>query len=278
MRKLAFLPILLLLLVAMSLPHRAVADDKIGIVLMHGKLGDPLGKSRSRNAPLVGGVLISKLRDAGYLVSTPEMCWSRGRAFDSTYPNCLAEIDKAIADLKGQGATKIVVAGQSLGGNAAIAYGATHSGLYGVIGFSPASDPTFKTDPDLGFQEQLDKARQLIAAGKADDKNTFTDRNTGPQGFYNVTLDTTPRIFLSFNDADSPANIRASVTKLTAPLLWIAGDSDPSQAEGPSHAFNLAAPNPLSRSVSVHATHLEVPDAGAEVVLSWLKELKASRQ
>lgn len=89
---------------------------------MHGKLGSPLGQTGLiGNRQPIGARLAADLKGAGYLVATPEMCWSARRGFDKTYPECLKEIDGAIAELKAHGASRFVVGGLSLGGNAAIA-------------------------------------------------------------------------------------------------------------------------------------------------------------
>ena len=53
-------------------------------------------------------------KSAGYLVDTPEMCWSRRRIYDRPFLDCLTEIDSAIGRLKGRGAGTIVSAGSSL--------------------------------------------------------------------------------------------------------------------------------------------------------------------
>lgn len=247
---------------------QAQAPQKIGIVLMHGKLGIRMG-----------GWLVAALQNAGYPVVAPEMCWSGQRRYDRPYPDCLAEIDAAIASLKSQGATSIVVGGISLGGNAALAYGATHTGLKGIIGLSPADDPTRKANSSNAklsgaFANSLAKARDLIAQGKGDEKASFDDINTGPSGSYAVTIDTTPRIFLSFYGPDSLANIPPNVAKLKAPLLWVAGSDDPTQSGGPAFAFDKAPPNPLNRYVVVHANHRQVPDAAADTALAWLAALR----
>ncbi len=247
---------------------QAQAPQKTGVVLMHGKLGAPMG-----------GLLVAALLKAGYKVVTPEMCWSGQRSFDRPYPDCLAEIDAAIASLKAQGATSIVVGGASLGGNAALAYGETHSGLKGIIGLSPADDPTRKANssgPQLSaaFVGSLAKAGNLIAQGKGDEKASFGDINTGAAGSYAITVNTTPNIFLSFNGPDSPANIPANVAKLKAPLLWVAGSDDPTQTGGTAFAFDKAPPNPLNRYAIVKANHLQVSNAAADTVLAWLAALR----
>ncbi|MBX9633773.1 MAG: alpha/beta hydrolase, partial [Magnetospirillum sp.] len=101
----------------------AQADDKLGIVLMHGKEGRP---------DRIIDHLASALSSEGFLVDSPEMCWSKRRIYDKPYAQCLAELDQSVARLKAEGATAIVIAGHSLGGNGALGYGATH-GVKGVI-------------------------------------------------------------------------------------------------------------------------------------------------
>lgn len=260
------------LLGALAAPARA--EGAVGIVLLHGKLGMPLGEATRRGGPPIGEQLVAALKDAGYRVAAPELCWSRARGFDEIYTDCFGDIDRAIAKLKAAGATAIVVGGLSLGGNAAIAYGATHPGLLGVIGLSPADDPRVKAGHNPTVVASVAKAQSLIGAGQGDAKTSFDDVNTGPQGSYPMAIDTTPRIFLSFDGPDSPARIPANVAKLTMPLLWVAGNSDPTQAAGPAFAFAKAPPNPLNRYVIVGASHTQVPDAATPAVLAWLAALK----
>ncbi len=249
------------------------AQQRIGVVLMHGKLGIPMGMTYGRG-PAIGAGLVAALRNAGYLVATPEMCWSRQRNFDKPYPDCIAEVDSAVAQLRTQGATAFVVAGLSLGGNGAIAYGATHSGIIGIMAFGPADDPTRKsTRPEVAAS--LAHAQQLMAQGQGDVKTSFDDVNTGTGGVFSMTVATTPRIFLSFNDAGALTHIGANVAKLTVPILWVAGDHDPTQGSAAS-VFHMAPANPLNRLVTVHSNHVGTPDAGADAALAWLAELKKS--
>ncbi|HET9149289.1 MAG TPA: alpha/beta fold hydrolase [Alphaproteobacteria bacterium] len=251
----------------------ARADDKLGIVLMHGKMGAPMGQSGlAKGKPSIGARLIADLKGAGYLVAAPEMCWSRRRNFDKPYPDCLAELDGVIADLKAHGATRIVVSGLSLGGNAAIAYGATHAGLLGVIAYGPADDPGKKAArPEIAAA--IRKAERLAFESKGDVPTTFDDVNTGPQGTFDTTLHITPNIYLSFYGPKSLAHIPATTAKLKAPLLWIAGNSDPTQRGGQAYAFGNAPSNPMNRYIVVSATHLQTPDAGRAATLAWLADL-----
>ena len=61
------------LIVAAFLTARGAVADTTGIVLMHGLQGSPNQVIDS---------LATALQGAGYLVETPEMCWSRRRIFD----------------------------------------------------------------------------------------------------------------------------------------------------------------------------------------------------
>jgi dienelactone hydrolase len=263
----------LLALMGILFASSARADGKIGIVLMHGKLGAPLGTtSLVGNKTPLGGRLVADLKSAGYLVATPEMCWSGRRGFDKPYEECLTEIDAAVADLKTHGASAIVVAGLSLGGNAALAYGATRPGLMGVIAYGPADDPKSKAiRPEI--VAVVAQAERLVARGKGDERSQFDDVNAGPHGIYKMELRTTARIYLSFYGPHASGDIPANTAKLKAPLLWIAGDDDPTQRRGRSFAFNDAPPNPLNRYVTVRASHLQTPDAGRQATLAWLAEL-----
>lgn len=251
----------------------ALAQQRIGIVLLHGKLGVAMGMANARG-DAYGGRLVGALRNAGYLVVAPEMCWSRQRGFDKTYPDCIAEVDNAIAQLKMQGATAIVVGGLSLGGNGAIAYGATHTGIVGIMAFGPADDPTRKSQrPEVAAS--LGRARQLITQGQGDTKTSFDEFNASTGGIYAMTVRTTPRIFVSFNDSDALTHIGPNLSKLTVPILWVAGDGDPTQAIA-STLFQTVQANPRSRLVTVHSNHVGTPDAGTDAALAWLAQLTKS--
>jgi dienelactone hydrolase len=250
----------------------ARADDRLGIVLMHGKLGAPMGQSGpARGRPSIGARLIADLEGAGYLVATPEMCWSRRRNFDKPYPDCLAELDGVIADMKAHGATRIVVSGLSLGGNAAIAYGATRAGLLGVIAYGPADDPGKKAR--LSEVAAAIRKAERLSASKGNIPTDFDDVNTGPQGTFDTTLHITPNIYLSSYGPESLAHIPVTTAKLKAPLLWIAGNADPTQRGGKAYAFDNAPASPMNRYIVVPATHLQTPDAGRTATLAWLTNL-----
>jgi pimeloyl-ACP methyl ester carboxylesterase len=210
------------------------------------------------------------LRRAGYLVEAPEMCWSGRRNYDRAYPDCLAEVDSAIARLKGAGATGIVLAGHSFGGNTAIAYGSRHPGLLGILVLNPAFDPRALAHRSK-VTASVAKAQAMINVGKADDPDFFP---------FTTAMDlvrATPKIYLSFNGPAAMTYMPANTPKLTAPLLWIAGDDDSGQT-GPRYAFDKAPANPLSHFIWVPGNHVSVLRSGIAPALTWLRDITRSSQ
>jgi pimeloyl-ACP methyl ester carboxylesterase len=241
----------------------AQAAEKIGVVLMHGEQGAP--------GRLING-LGTKLEKAGYLVSRPDMCWSARRSYEADFHACLATVDETIVKLRNLGATKIVVGGFSLGGAAAIAYGAAHPDLFGVFALAPAHDAEAMTALP-GVKDSIAKAQDLVAQGKGDEEGTFEDVAIGPSGPYLNEIATTPTIYLSFFGAGSDVNIPKSAAKLAIPLLWVAGRSDPTQGGGEVYAFAKAKENKASRYVTVDGEHNATPDASGDALTGWLAQL-----
>lgn len=244
--------------VAVALAGAPAAADGIGIVLLHGKQGMPSSPNLSS--------LTGSLANAGFLLERPEMCWSRRRIYDRTYSDCLSDIDAAVERLKSQGASVIVVAGQSLGANGAIAYGASRKDIAAIVGMAPAHDPQqFGRRPSI--VASLQRARALVATGKGNVPAAFADVNAGRD--FSVT--TTPTIYLSFFAPDSPAALRVNTARLRVPLLWIAGTADFTQNN--SRPIFSTAKNPKNRYQTVNTDHLRTPDASAGVILPWLKQV-----
>jgi len=254
-RKLAIL-LMLALLPWLCAP---VLAQTIGVVLMHGKTGSP-------NTVIDG--LATVLQGAGYLVDTPEMCWSRRRSYDRPFLDCLTEIDSAVSRLKSRGAVRIVVAGMSQGGDAALAYGARRANLAGIVALAPAAAPERQVAVPA-ISESVVEARAMVAAGRGNEPGSFVDRNVN--GTFSVR--TTATIYLSYLDPQGPANMLDNVRNLHAPLLWVAGSADPSQTRANSE-FNQAAANPSNRFVMVTSAHLGTPNAARDAVLAWLQELR----
>jgi pimeloyl-ACP methyl ester carboxylesterase len=249
---------IVLLLLTLAAPARA---SDIGIVIMHGLQGSP--------GSAVTGRFESAMKANGYAIQTPEMCWSEKRLFDTDFLGCLRDIDAAVAKLQGAGARRIVIAGQSLGGNAALSYAALHPGVAGVIALAPAGNAAgLASNPQV--QPSIAQARQMVAGGHANDRAHFTTTNNGKP----VPVDTTAAIFLSFTDPQGPAAFSRLLFRVSAPVLWVAGNADQTQRNADAQ-FAVLPPNPLNRMEHVTAAHLETPAAAVPAALEWLKTLPA---
>lgn len=241
-----------------------VEAGSLGIVLVHGKQGRPVGFERITEA----------LNEAGWQTERPEMCWSRARIYDQPYLDCLGDIDSAIRRLRERGATEIVIVGMSLGGNGVLGYGARHAGLKGIVALAPAHAPeVISLRPDVA--QSLLKARAMIAEGRGDAMDEFADVNTGAgTALVNFTVRTTARIYVSFFAPESAAVMTENAGKLKAPLLLVSGTNDPTQ-RGARNIFQSVPSNPMNRFVSVDATHMGTPAAARPAMFEWLKELLA---
>ena len=136
--------------------HAAAAQDKFGVVLMHGK----------QSAPEQHGPLASAIAIAGFPVELPEMCWSDRRIYDRDYLACLDDIAPALGRLRARGAASVVIAGHSLGANAALAYGARND-VKGIVALAPghlpevlATRPPIAADLDRSPQADCRRTRQ----------------------------------------------------------------------------------------------------------------------
>jgi pimeloyl-ACP methyl ester carboxylesterase len=234
----------------------AAAQDRIGVVLMHGK----------QSAPEQHEPLASAIAAAGFPVERPEMCWSGRRIYDRDYPGCLRDVDSAIDRLRQRGVTALVIAGHSLGANGALAYGARNT-VKGVVALAPGHRPeVLARRPRIA--EDLERARRLVAEGRGDRPTNFADYN----GSLVIAVTASPAAYLSFFAPDSPAVMPDNAARLKAPLLYVVGSGDPLQ-RGPEEIFAKAPPHPLNRYVTVRADHFDTSAAAAGTLVEWLKQM-----
>jgi pimeloyl-ACP methyl ester carboxylesterase len=231
-----------------------------GIVLMHGKSGQPGGTLKG---------LADDLRAAGANVVMPEMAWSRGRMYDATYDQVMQQVSSEVAKLRAAGKKKIVVAGHSFGANAAMGYGARHDDIAGIIALAPGHTP----DSNF-FREKLgvsvQKARDLVAGGKGDTKETFSDVNQ--RGI--STVRATAKVYLSLFDPTGPASMSGNAASMKAvPLLMVVGKGDQVINRAKRLYFDPAAKNPKSKYVEVSGGHMDTPGIARTEVNTWLSGL-----
>ena len=194
------------------------------------------------------------------------MCWSNRRIYYLPYLDCLREIDAVTARLKSRGATEFVVAGHSLGANAALAYGAVNRGLKGIVALAPGHRPeVLSRRPQIAAG--LATAREHVSKGRGNATASFPDVN----GALLITVTATANAYLSFLAPDSPAVMPATQRGSRHPALY--RSERRSVATRAGRIFAKAPSHPLSRYVTVDAGHFDTSAASAPAMVAWLKEL-----
>ncbi|MBT0569226.1 alpha/beta hydrolase [Curvibacter sp. CHRR-16] len=246
-----------------TIPVQATEPLQCGIVLLHGKWGDP---------KLLNGV--ARQLSGVCEVLQPEMAWSRRRMYDKPYAAALQEITPLLAQLRAKGYARVLLGGQSLGANAALAYAAQVGGVQGVLAMSPGHIPERWYRAADKTRPAVDKARALVEAGQGEQTLEITDINSGRTQALSLRAD----VLLSYFDPQGWGNMPRSVDLLAhadkpVPLLWVIGAQDPLY-EGPNgYDFYKAPMHPSSRYVVVDAGHMNAPDVAAAAVLDWVKAL-----
>jgi pimeloyl-ACP methyl ester carboxylesterase len=248
---------ILFTLVTALASHVASASSDLGVVLLHGKAGSPTGYVRE---------LASALQGRGYLVSTPTMPWAKNRIYDASFEEAMAEIDREVGALRQKGAKIVVVAGHSVGANAALGYAASRERVGGIIALAPAHNPE-----QAGFARRVgadvQRARAMVAAGKGKERQAFPDVNQGQV----LQVMATAEVYLSWLDPDGPAVMPRSAASFKAPtpLLFIVGSSDRS-APAREYIFDKAPAHAKSKFVTISADHVTLPAAAIDEVVAWL--------
>jgi pimeloyl-ACP methyl ester carboxylesterase len=235
-----------------------------GIVLMHGKGGQPGGYIQP---------MALALEAEGALVVMPKMAWSgtKGRpdSYSVSYTNALLEIDRAIAQLKSQGATKIIVAGQSLGANAALGFAAIKGAeITGIVLLAAGHTPERVRMPEIATA--LASAQQLMSSGKGQEVADYPDFNQGKIFLTRATAEA----YVSFFDPKGPAVMPTNASLLPSlPMLWVIGRRDGLVSAGRGYVFDRAPANKKSRYVEIDAGHIDTPQVAPAEVIAWLKTL-----
>lgn len=246
----------------------AVADNgSVGIVLMHGKWGSP-------DKSIVS--LASALEGKGFLVSTPEMPWSRRRSYDKSADDALNEIDAEVAKLRDKGARRIVIAGHSLGAAAALAY-ASRRTVDAIALMAPGHVPESKVFA-AKLAGDVKKARDMTSAGKGDETEWFLDLNTGARS---ASLKMTARIYLSYSDPAGTMNFSRNVASVKPGtlVLWV----EPLGEEPPARNNLMRIFKMLPQGLNVtllepDADHMGTPDRATGEIVNWIESVVAQAQ
>jgi dienelactone hydrolase len=215
-----------------------------GVVLIHGKAG-----GQGPLQPLAQG-----LKARGATVVLPRMSWTSGYR---TYDQTLGEVQAAVSRLKAGGASRIVLAGHSLGANISMGYAARVGGVDAVVALAPGHRPDFIASQT---GESLAQAKAMVAAGQGAQKGRFLDFNQGRT----FPITTTAEAYLNFFDPSGPAAQAAQASGVRVPTLWVIGTGDRA-------AMNDRAAYSGTRIV-VEADHQTTPRVAVAEVIDWLQK------
>lgn len=239
----------------------ASAEPKIGVVVVHGKWGNPNGPTRH---------FASQVESAGFVVESPEMPWSGRRLYDVGVEGMVAEFDAAVKTLRAKGAEKICLAGHSLGGAGSIIY-AGRVKVDCLIVLAPGHNPESSTTRGWTAHD-LAQARERVAKGAGDAPAEFEDFNSGKRT-KKVTV--RAKVFIEYFDGDGPFNMPNNTARILpgTPVLWVVGRQE---AQGPRLSGDAAyarIPDGVpKRYIEVPGGHLETPSNAGMIAIEWMRE------
>lgn len=256
--------VLLATLTLTSAPlHAAGPGSDIGVVVMHGKGGNP---GRFVND------LASALEFEEFQVANLEMPWSGRRQYDVDINAAVAEITSALEAMRAKGAKKLFVAGHSQGGLNALLYAGRHP-VAGVIAIAPGGQVNAGAFPrTLG--KHVATARQMVTEGRGHEKAGFEDyegaRGTNP-------IHTTAAIYLNWFDPEGEHTTRAfENVKAGTPVLYVAPTRDyPGLIKSKHDNFGMLPSTPMTRMIEPDSDHLNAPAAAATPIIQWIREVAA---
>jgi esterase/lipase len=243
----------------------AQAGGTLGVILMH-------GKQVSQNSPGLRDIA-SKLESAGMKVVIPLMPWSEGgwEKISVTPDRVFGMIDGYAAQLRAQGAQRIVVAGESLGANMALAYAVSRQNVAGVVMAAPGHNPANSYRSNPAIKEAIDRAASLAQSGQRDQPFSGGDDNQGSS----VRLSTTAGVYISWMSPRGAASMSAQAPLLPAsiPLMLIIGTKDRAYGMAEGMIYKPAAKNPYSKYLVVEAEHKNTGHAASQRIVEWIKGL-----
>lgn len=250
-----------LLLTPVAATHAQSPAD-IGIVVLHGKGGNPGGLTK----PLHDG-----LEAKGFRVASLEMPWSKRRGYDKDIATAVEEVSAALKELRAKGAKKVFVVGHSQGGVFSIYY-ASRQPLDGLVIIAPGGNvaTNFYQSKISG---SVERARDLVSGGKGGETGDF-DEFEGGRGSW--TVRTTAASYFSWFDPQGGMNQMKSSAALpkTLPVLHVAPTSDyPVLLRSKQEMFDALPGHPMKKLHEPSSNHRDAPRDSVDEVARWILEV-----
>ncbi|SEO28724.1 Alpha/beta hydrolase family protein [Rhodospirillales bacterium URHD0017] len=252
--------------VLLALAAPAAAQGAVGVILMHGKQG-------SANTPGLRDIA-SKAQAAGMKVVVPSMPWGSGgwEKINVTPDQVFAMIDGYANQLRAQGAQRIVVGGQSLGANMALAYAVARQNVAGVVMAAPGHSPVgfYRSNPAI--KDSIDQAAQLVKSGQASQPFSGLDENQGSS----IRISTTAGVYASWLNPRGQASmpVQAPLLPASIPVMVIIGTKDPGYGYMENSVYKPAAKNPYSKFLVIDGgDHRNTDQAASQRIVDWIKGL-----
>ena len=240
------------------------AQQRVGVLMLHGK--NPGSNMDPNFSPSK-----ATFEREGWLVRFPDMPWSRGRYLDGHWDKAMAEMAVEVKALRDAGATKIVLVGHSMGAPAALSHAARGSDVQALVLLAPGHIPLgYYTFPSLKVvHDSINEARALVAAGKGDSRERFSDINQGRQQM----VATSAKDFLSYFDPASDAEMSVTAPRVPAgtPVMTVIGEKDPLFKLTRSYYVDKLPGNPKSKYLEVSGGHLDTPRVASDEIVKWIK-------
>lgn len=241
----------------------ALASERIGVLMLHGK--NPGGPDSPQYGPVKAA-----MEKQGWLVSLPDMPWSRNRYLHGHWDGVMTEIAQHVKALQDKGATRIVLWGHSMGVPAAMSHAARGGTAHALVLLAPGHIPQgYYTAASLTpVRDSINNARELVAAGKGDENNRFVDINQGRQQPVIVTA----KNYLSYFDPTSDAEMGVTAPKLPVnlPVLTAIGEKDGMFKHVRGYYVDKLPAHPKTQFLEVPGGHLETPQVALAQVLEWI--------
>lgn len=240
----------------------AQTAPKAGVIVMHGKGGNPAGLMTP---------LVQHLEEQGFMVVSLDMPWSGRRGYNAEVAAAQAQVDGALNQLRAKGATHVFVAGHSQGGIFALHLGGVLT-VDGVIAIAPGGNvasPIY--EEKIGADRE--RAKAFVDAGQGAQIASYGDYEGG-RGVFRVT--TKSDIYWSWFDPQGAMNQERALRAIPAqlPVLYLAPTMDyPALLRANPGYFSLLPKHPLTRWATPSTSHMQAPRDAAPLIAQWISEV-----